>query len=211
MGADGNQGEILVSRSICFGPLCSQPCIQLPGESHIMSKAASMILLYFSAPSAETQLWGDIHFPELFAKSRLFETWVARRNGTSAGHHFTHQVSLLMRWSSTSSPKSWKTMDIKSYLYPGFQIKPMYKPLHCIEPKSCSYTRSVPSEDKIWKANFRYAPDCRLWRSHSFCLSWSSPILSAHDDVTMAMCSPFKGSWGHPCARTDGICRQQLS
>lgn len=118
---------------------------------------------------------------------------------------FLHTSSLFL-W---AYPKGWKTVDIKSHLdYMGFYIKSMYKPLHCADPKSCSDTSRAPSKDEIWEESSRRASNCRICRSGSFCLSWSSLILSAFV-MMLPLCSipPSKD----PCARTDGFCGQQLS
>lgn len=102
---------------------------------------------------------------------------------------FLHTSSFFLWGASTSSPKGWKTMDIKSYLYTGFQIKLTYKPLHCIDPKSCSDTSRAPSKDEIWEESSRYAPNCRVCRSGSFCPSWSSsPILDTLTTMLPLLC-----------------------
>lgn len=170
-----------------------------------------MILLYFSAPAAETQ-------QILIIQSSLLKLGFPRPEWPE------EMVPALSscEGASTSSPKGWKTVDIKSYLCAGFHTKQMYTPLHCIAPKSCSDTSRGPSKEETQEENvtlnlsLNRAPGVHLTRVsaglvhfacpdllHLSCLHWwwlPSPCIS-----------PSKGPEATLCARTDGICREQLS
>lgn len=49
-----------------------------------------------------------------------------------------------------------KVHEQQKYLYTGLQIKTIYKPLHCIDPKPCSNT------SRVWMKYEKKAPDSHL-------------------------------------------------